>query len=379
MQITVIGAGVFGAWCAWFLAARGHAVTVVDAYGPANARASSADHSRIIRCGYGADAIYSVWARASLADWAWLAVESRRPLLAPGGALFLGAPGNEYIRATRETLSALRIANETLEPDALRLRFVPIAVDGLGTALFEPGAGVIRARAAVQALVAIAQERAGVRYRLDRVRPFDESRATPLLETASGERLAADLCVCACGPWLPALFPQAVAARIRSTRQEVLHFGVPPGDERFSLGPLPVWIDFEAGLYGIPELDGRGFKVGLDRHGPLVDPDRQERLVEPHIVDRTRAWLARRFPALTGAPLVGSRVCQYENTDTGDFLIDRHPQWPNVLIVGGGSGHGFKHGPAVGRYVAGLVAGDGVPEARFALASRTPGARRAVH
>jgi glycine/D-amino acid oxidase-like deaminating enzyme len=174
------------------------------------------------------------------------------------------------------------------------------------------------------------------------------------------------------------LLPQSVGARIRPTRQEVLHFGVPPGDDRFSLDRLPVWIDFQAGLYGIPDLDARGFKVGIDRHGAAIDPDRDDRIVDPGLVDRTRAWLATRFPGLGDAPLVDGRVCQYENTSTGDFIIDRHPHWPNVWIAGGGSGHGFKHGPAVGREVAALIAGDTTVQSRFALASKHTSAARAV-
>ena len=110
-----------------------------------------------------------------------------------------------------------------------------------------------------------------------------------------------------------------------------------------------MWIDFAAGVYGIPDLDAHGFKVGLDRHGPPIDPDTADRLVDGAAVATAREFLARRFPALAGAPLVDARVCQYENTSSGDFLIDVHPTWPNVWIAGGGSGHGFKHGPGGGR------------------------------
>jgi sarcosine oxidase len=379
MQILIIGAGVFGVWCAWWLAARGHKVTLVDAYGAANARASSADHSRVIRCGYGADGIYSRWARESRADWEWLSAETGRALVEPAGALFMGAPHDAYVAATRETLSRLGITSETLDPQALAARFPQIATRDLGDTLLEPGAGVIRARLGVHTLVALMEARRLAAVRIARVQALDESRAPPIVVTTAGERLDADAFVCCTGPWLPALLPGAVGARIRPTRQEVLHFGVPAGDERFSLRRLPVWIDFAAGLYGIPDLDGRGFKVGIDRHGPALDPDAAERLVDPSIVERTRAWLATRFPALAGAPLVESRVCQYENTDTGDFVIDRHPQWSNVWIAGGGSGHGFKHGPAVGRYVAGLIAGDTAAEPRFAQKSKDITARRAVH
>lgn len=378
MHIVVIGAGAFGSWSAWFLAQRGHRVTLIDAYGPANARASSADHSRVIRCGYGSDEIYSQWARASREDWLWLSRESGQALVETGGALFLSAPGNRYIDDTFATLTNLGIACDSLTPEEVQRRYPQIAVHDLGRSVFERDAGVIRATAAVQALVALVTNRQRVEYRGARIATPDESTPAPMFRLSTGEALSADVFVCACGPWLPSIFPTALGERIRATRQEVLHYGVPAADDRFSLRKLPVWIDFEAGLYGVPDLDARGFKVGIDRHGPPIDPDRVDRLVDARTVHRTRAWLARRFPALADAPLVDAHVCQYENTHNGDFIIDRHPSWANVWIVGGGSGHGFKHGPAVGRHVAALVDGDAPVNPRFALATKHTTAARAV-
>jgi len=177
---------------------------------------------------------------------------------------------------------------------------------------------------------------------------------------------------------LPQLLPVAIGGRIRVTRQEVLYFGVPQADTRFAAANLPVWIDFAAGLYGIPDLDCAGFKVGIDRHGDAIDPDSADRLVDPAIVASTRTWLQARFPAIGPAPLVDARVCQYENSSTGDFIIDQHPQWSNVWIVGGGSGHGFKHGPAVGRHLAARIAG-APPIDRFTLATKSTAAARAVY
>jgi glycine/D-amino acid oxidase-like deaminating enzyme len=91
-------------------------------------------------------------------------------------------------------------------------------------------------------------------------------------------------------------------------------------------------------------------------------------------------YMRSRFPALAARPLVEARVCQYENSSNGDFLIDRHPAWANVWLVGAGSGHGFKHGPAVGRLVTGLVTGSASAlEPRFSLASKATRQDREVH
>jgi sarcosine oxidase len=379
MDVVVVGAGVFGAWSAKFLADAGHHVTLVDAFGPANGRASSADHSRVIRAGYGGDEIYSQWATESLTDWQWLSDVSGQMLLARTGALFIGEPGNPYVQATHRTLAEMRVPADLLDHDQLHRRFPQIATDDLGPALLEHGAGVIRARAAVQALVSQMVRTGGVTYVQTHIERMDEETAACPVSSRDGRRLEADVYVFACGAWLPTVFPHAVGARIRATRQEVLYFGVPAGDARYAAPQMPVWIDFPAGLYGIPDLDARGFKVGRDRHGPAIDPDSLDRVVDPDVVETTRRWIGRRFPGMRNAPLVDARVCQYENTSSGDFIIDRHPAWPTLWIVGGGSGHGFKHGPAVGRHVARLVAGTDRVHERFSLTAKGTNAARAVY
>ena len=376
-SVVVVGAGAFGAWSALRLARDGWRVTLVDAYGPANGRASSSDHSRVIRAGYGALAIYTQWATDSLAGWHWLAKATGQHLVEECGVLFLGAHGSPHLDETAQVFRDLGVAHERLAAPEVAARYPQLGVIGLGEAVYEPRAGAIRARQAVAATVALARA-GGVEYRQMRVAPLDETRTAPLLQAGSGERLDADHYVLAGGPWLPGLLPLAVGARIRATRQELLYFGVPAGDPRFGVEHLPVWIDFAAGVYGIPDLDAHGFKVGIDRHGPPIDPDTAERTIDDAAITLARDFLARRFPALAGAPLLDARVCQYENTSTGDFLIDAHPTWPNVWIVGGGSGHGFKHGPAVGAHVADLLAGRAAVAGRFSLAGKSSSAARAV-
>jgi sarcosine oxidase len=374
----VVGAGVFGAWTALRFAEHGDRVTLIDAFGPASGRASSADHSRVIRSGYGADALYSQWAADARHAWDRLAAETGQELLIPTGALFMGDVGNAYVSATYETLRSLGRRAEWLEPADVATRFPQIAIDSGGAALLEPDAGVLRARAAVHAVVTVAQRRAGVEYRAAAIRALDEQRQTPTIQLVDGLHLQADVYVLACGAWLPRLLPDTIGARIRATRQEVLYYGIAAGETRFSVPHCPVWIDFGAGLYGIPDFDSMGFKVGIDRHGPPIDPDASDRIVDPALVEQTRTWITRRFPGLGAAPLVDSRVCQYENTSSGDFIIDRHPLWPSVWIVGGGSGHGFKHGPSIARYLVDLMAGTVAPEARFALATKQTVPQRAV-
>lgn len=142
---------------------------------------------------------------------------------------------------------------------------------------------------------------------------------------------------------------------------------------------MPVWADFPDGIYGLPDLEGRGMKLALDRHGPPFDPDSADRIVTPQGLLQAQTELARRFPALRHAPVLETRVCQYENTCNGDFLIDRHPELENVWLVGGGSGHGFKHGPAVGEYVAARMAQGVAVDPRFTLATKSAVQRRTIY
>ena len=139
------------------------------------------------------------------------------------------------------------------------------------------------------------------------------------------------------------------------------------------------WLIQNDEWYGMPNLESRGFKVALDRHGETVDPDKQSRLVTQEEANEVRKYVARRFSALQDAPIAETRDCQYENTSNGDFLIDRHPEIENVWFAGGGSGHGFKHGPALGEYVASQILGEAIAEPRFSLATKETVKHRAVY
>jgi len=380
MDVVVIGAGAFGAWTAHHLECAGIRVTLVDAYGAANARASSGDESRVIRCGYGPDAIYSQWAHRSLEMWRALferIAAGHPPFFHRCGVLWLAGGDDPYTQATLDTLRRLQQPVEALDGAALHERFPQIETRDVRLALFEPECGVLMARRAVQTLVGDLQAR-GVRLLRERaVAPWVENRLTRV-RTAEGGVVEGDAFVFACGPWLPKVFPELLRDRIRPTRQVVIYFGVAAGDDRFGPSRTPAWVDFPAGIYGVPDLEHRGVKVGLDHHGPPFDPDADDRVLDQASVDIARAWLRRRMPAMGNAPIVESRVCQYENTDTGDFLIDRHPSLENVWIAGGGSGHGFKHAPAVGEHVAALVRGERRTEPRFSLAAHGTEPQRSV-
>jgi sarcosine oxidase len=379
-DVVVIGAGVFGAWTAYYLSSGGARVTLVDAYGPGHSRSSSGDESRILRYGYGTDEIYSRFARRSREQWVQLDArnDSGLSLWHPCGVVWLAPDGDAYVADTRATLQRGGYPIDLIDAATLRTRYPHLDAADVGTAMLEPEGGVIMARRSIQALTAELSH-AGVRViRARAMKPSTPGRVSSV-QLADGTTLAGGTFVFACGAWLPSVFPELLGQRIMPTRQVVMYFGTGPGDERFTPAHMPAWIDFVSGIYGVPDLEGRGLKVGIDAHGSPFDPDTGDRTVDDKSVETARAWLRRRFPSMGDAPLVESRVCQYENTATGDFLIDRHPEHENVWLAGGGSGHGFKHGPAVGEHLAGLIAGSTTAETAFALATKDTVQRRAVY
>ncbi len=375
---AVVGAGSFGAWTAWRLRRAGMSVALVDAYGAGNTRASSGGESRVIRMGYGADEIYTRWALRSLADWKELSARIEPPLFRRTGVLWMGPRGDAYMEASRESMARAEVPHEILTRAELERRFPQIAPGPIDWAMLEPESGALQARRGVQ-IAAGEAERAGA-VRIDAAVAAPEGRGR--LETvrlSTGERLGARRFVFACGPWLGKLFPDLLGDRIFPTRQEVFYLGAAPGDPRFRPPAMPVWLDLTEEMYGIPDLESRGFKLASDTHGPRFDPDTGERQPSAEGLARAREYAARRFPGLANAPILGAEVCQYENTSNGDFLIDRHPDFENVWLAGGGSGHGFKHGPAVGEYVAALVTGGRELEPRFLLDTKATVQHRAVH
>jgi sarcosine oxidase len=373
----VVGAGAFGSWTALWLRRRGHEVLLLDAHGPGNSLSSSGDEARVTRSGHAHDDFYPRWQRRSLDHWRAVGDQVGETLFVPTGMLWLAAHDEGPEADSLAVLERLRIPAERWTLERLEQAYPWIALDGLSWALHEPEAGALMARRGVAAVARRFVDEGG-QLRRERVDPSE-------LRT---DRSRADLIVWACGPWLPGLFPGLLGPMISVTRQDVLYLATPPGDGRFDAGSAPTWVEHAAAIYGLPSIESRGFKIAPDAPGPAVDPDRLERTPSAERIAESRAYLRHRMPALAGQPLVESRVCQYETTADTHFVIDRHPELADTWIVGGGSGHGFKHAPAVGEYLAALIDDDGAataelapPDDRFRIGLRAPasGMRTAGH
>lgn len=359
-DVVVIGAGAMGGWTALHLIECGARVRVIDDWGPGNVRASSGGESRIIRAGYGRDALYTAWAWRALATWKRCEKKWGKKLFHQTGVLWLAGDGGEYERETFAEIRRQKIPVERLSARELGRKFPQISGEGISFGVYEPKGGALLASRACRAVVDALGAADGSFEREEVLPPqqshMDASRLQHLA-TASGRAIRAGIFVFACGPWLPKIFPDLLRSRIRVTQQDEIYFGFPAGDDRFVAPEMPAWIDFSIPAYGIPPLEGRGFKVGLDSYGPAFDPDTSERLVRRKSIEAVRQYVKRRFPAFRDEPIVETRVCQYESTSNEHYIIDRHPQWENVWILGGGSGHAFKMGPVLGEYAASHIAG----------------------
>lgn len=365
---VVIGAGVFGAWCAEHLRRAGKRVLLVDQMGPANARGSSGGETRMTRSTYGANRIYTEMALSSLGEWRALSERSALPLFHQTGVLFLFQDLVDYARDAIAVHREIGLALNVFDAAELSRRWPQIDYEGISFGLHEPGFGPLMARRGVQELVAEFVGRGGD-FRVGRGIP-DPSDGH--MVQINGERLRAEAVVYACGPWLPALFPEVIGQRIVVERQEVAFVAPPNGDRSYEPDALPGWADYNNGdlYYGFPNLEGRGFKIAHDAIGPRFDPESGDRRMSTEGAALLRAFMARRFPALATQLFTEFRVCQSEKSASGDFLIDRHPTLDGAFLLGAGSAHGFKHGPEVGRLMAELALGrDNAPDPRFALAA----------
>jgi len=376
-HVTVVGAGAFGGWAALALRRRGARVTLVDAWGPGNARASSGGETRVVRATYGSRAIYTNMAARAMDLWRDCDAEAGGTLLRSTGVLWMFRVDDGFGRASVEALRAAGLSIEELTVRDLGRRFPQLALGDVTSAIWEPDAGYLFARRACEHVVRELIVEGG-EYRQASVQApvAVDGRAISRLPLDGGGAIEADAFVFACGPWLGRIFPETLGSLLSVTRQEVYYFGTPAGDARFADPAMPVWLDYgERVMYGIPGNAHRGFKVADDTTGPPMDPTSGSRDATQAGVASVRAFMAHRFPALAGAPLLGSEVCQYESTPDSHFIVDRHPAAGNVWIAGGGSGHGFKMGPAIGEMVASCVLDGTPPPAAFALAGRLPAAR----
>ena len=362
-DVIVIGAGTFGVWTAYHLNQMGAKVTLLDAYGPGNSRASSGGETRLIQ----ADNDNHVYVKSAMRayDW-WKKIEeaSGEKLVLSTGRLAMSQQETyrQHALNRKQQLESQGIKNtEVLDQDEIRYRWPQIYADDIVVAMYNdggPSGSTLLARKGCQVVARQLEESGGAVVIGHGMPIINQGKVEGV--TVGGNTLKAAYYVFACGPWLPKIFPDLLLPRLHVQRRDVLFVGTPPGNDKFSYPNLPEWSVSGSGFYGFPDIEGRGLKVAPYPDYNTFDPDTDERLINHYQVKRTHDFVKKRFPALSGQPITESRVCQVTNSVDSNFVVDQLPSSENTWIVGAGSGHGFKHGPAIGEYAAKRILGEQV-------------------
>jgi glycine/D-amino acid oxidase-like deaminating enzyme len=272
------------------------------------------------------------------------------------GDMIFRAQPEPFTDITQALWKKQGIPFELLKPADVA-RDYPIQLDDTTLVLYDPRAGVVRARRACEVVAEAFRQRGGeVIMGYAALGDRDARRLQNLKTSGPAATLTAETFVLALGPWFPKALPALMSSRIRTPMGHVHYFGTPPGDDRFTFPNLPSF-NFP-GITGWPALppDNRGFRVRLRGDSP-TDPDTSDRAFDRANDKLAREFIATRFPRLAGAPLLETRACHYEMSASRNFIIDRHPDFSNVWVAGGGTAEGFKFGPVVGEYIAKRVLG----------------------
>ncbi|MDX1394867.1 MAG: FAD-dependent oxidoreductase [Gemmatimonadota bacterium] len=364
-DFVVVGAGTFGMWTALNLVRLGATVTVVDAYGPGNSRSTSGGETRGVRTSYG-DRPHGLqwvyWADEAIRRWIQWDEEGSELLLPKvffqTGDLIMREEMEPYLEDTMAHWETVGIQYESFGPDEIDHRWPWIATEGITTALYEPQAGVVRARRAIESVATRFVDEGGeIRIARAALGSASGGRLDHIELDGGEDTLSGSTFILALGPWFPKVLPELMGKRMRIPIGLVFYFGVP--DSRWSFPNMPSYG--VPGCTGWPALppDHRGFRVRTGgKEGD--DPDTSDRWAPPESHERPREIIERYFPDLVGAPLNETRACHYEFGSTRNFLVDLHPDYENVWLAGSGSAESFKQGPVLGEYIARRVMGDDI-------------------
>ncbi|MGH7506417.1 MAG: NAD(P)/FAD-dependent oxidoreductase, partial [Longimicrobiales bacterium] len=287
-DVVVIGAGVFGGWTALNLIEQGASVVVVDAWGPGNARATSGDETRGVRTSYGDrphGLLWARWANEAMRRWRGFderyASDLKLRLFFHTGDVILRKETQPFLEDTRKNWDTLGTEYEVLTPDEVDYRWPGVFnLDEVGIALFEPQAGVGRARRSCEAVAEIFRQKGG-EIVIARARPGLQigDRLNDIV-LSTHDALAAGQFVFALGPWMWKVLPSVMGNRMRTPLGFVFYYGTPVGDNRFTFPNMPSWN--YPGVTGWPglDIDNRGLRVrtGGAEH---QDPDLSQRWINP--------------------------------------------------------------------------------------------------
>jgi sarcosine oxidase len=355
-DVIIVGGGVMGCAAAYQLARDGQRVLLIEQFGIVHTNGSSHGPSRIIRLAYDT-ADYVELARAAYQLWHAAEAESDRQLLRTIGGLDIGVPGALALDDIRATYQATGVPFETLDHAEIVRRFPKFNLPAATIGYYQPDYGLLAADQCVATLADLARRHGAQIHEYETALAVTPLQGGVLVRTDRGS-YSADRLIVSAGSWIgPLLAPLGINLPLTITKELIGYFQ-PPDPEAYMPERFPLFIHRFPNTTtlgsGFPIFGHAGFKMIYDRTGPVVTPDDPDREPAPGQLDLLLDYAASILPAL-GRQVIETVTCRYTMVPDEHFIIDRHPEYPQIVIASPCSGHGFKFGSVIGRILADLA------------------------
>ncbi|MDQ7026796.1 MAG: N-methyl-L-tryptophan oxidase [Anaerolineae bacterium] len=362
-DVMVVGGGIVGASTAYALLNKGQNVLLIDQFEPGHDRGSSHGDGRVVRFNY-TESIYVEMAMLGYPAWERLSQAAGIPLIQKTGMIEYGAVDCIPLQESEAQLKKYQIAYEKLSANEANQRFPQFHFANNANIIYQAEAAVAFATPAVQALWRLFREQGGTAITGKRIAGITVSDEIVTLTATDGASYTAAKAVIAAGGWAKQLLATTDLDIPLEVTQEILAYFAPKDDSvNHHIGTMPVAIDYHEHLedpfYCLPIVDVGGVKMGWHHTGPVMQPD-DDRVIPDAVLDGMRGWIARFLPQLQTEPLE-IHTCLYSNTPDYHFILDKHPQYDNIVVAAGFSGHGFKFGPILGELLADLTLDEALP------------------
>ena len=368
-DVAVVGLGAMGSAALYHLATRGRRVVGIERATPGHLGGSSHGESRIIRMAYFEHPSYVPLLRRAYENWRSLERATGAELMTITGILEAGIRGSTVVQGSLAAARLHGLPHEILSARQVAERFPAFTLPAEWEAVFQPDGGFLRPELAIDTHIAAAAAY-GAETRL-------HCAVTSIVPTAGGVRVTAEggtkieagAVIVSAGAWIGELVHE-IARHLRLTRQALAWFA--PAQPAL-VGPeaLPVFLleDEDDIVYGFPDFAGTGVKAASHVPGPpLAHAGDARQDGDAADAERIARMLAHYVPAAAGTVRT-VKTCIYTNTPDQDFILDRHPLYPQIILASPCSGHGFKFSSVVGEILADLATAGATPHdiSRFRL------------
>jgi monomeric sarcosine oxidase len=361
-DVIVLGGGIMGISTALALVDAGKKVLLLEQFEPGHIKGSSHGDGRVVRFNY-TEGIYVEMAKLGYPAWERLSRDSGESLLLKTGILEYGPMGSREVHESETQLKHYAIPYETLSTSEAAKRFPQYRLKENTHIIYQPEGAVARATPAVLASWRLFQARGGTAVTGRRIKKLEISSEQVKVTSQTGESWEAASLVLTTGSWSKDMVEaMGMSLPLLATQETLAYFAPKENAPSHRVGDMPIMIDYhdaENPFYCLPIVDVQGVKLGWHHTGKVIHPDDSRETPTP-ILEGMREWISQTFPHLHPHE-IQIASCLYTNTPDYHFILDKHPNYENVVIAAGFSGHGFKFGPIIGEILAQLVMGNPSP------------------